>query len=255
MIVHIWRVPLRVAGAELKHLERDLSPDETMRAMGFLFAMDRRRFIAARGSLRRILGLYAGQRPSNLQFKYGPYGKPRLVGSGRTAMIEFNLSHSGDWALVAVAAGNAVGIDVEQIRPEIATAELASQVFSPCEQAALSATPAERRTDAFFKCWTSKEAYIKGLGLGVTLPLREFDVSVHPDLPAKLVRPYRAAGNCNSWSLHDVNAGPGYAATLATAQRPARIVTFEWSGSDSARHIAMLDDGFFSPNRPLTSPS
>jgi 4'-phosphopantetheinyl transferase len=102
-----------------------------------------------------------------------------------------------------------------------------AQVFAPAEQAAVAATPADRRAEAFFKCWTSKEAYIKGLGDGLAIPLRSFEVCVDPARPARLLRPYEAAPAGAAWSLHDVRALPlGYAATLAAAG-PQRIAVVE----------------------------
>jgi hypothetical protein len=112
--------------------------------------------------------------------------------------------------------------------PEFATAELADYAFSLREQAAFASIPPDRRTVAFFKCWTSKEAYIKGLGCGMVLPLQLFEVCPHPDMPARLVRPYQGAINGSGWSLHGLDPGPGYAATLAAARTPTRILKFEW---------------------------
>jgi len=226
--VHVWRVPLLVTGGQLSHHAQCLSPDEKTRAQRFFFARDRNRFIAARGSLRRILAQYVDEQPHDLRIGYDSHGKPRLVAFEPDAGIEFNLSHSGDLALIAVARGFPVGIDIEQIRPESATAELAAEVFSLNEQAIWAATPEHSRAAAFFKCWTSKEAYIKGLGDGLGIPLKEFDVCVHPAKPATLLRPYQGAANRGSWSLHDIDPGLGYAAALATARAPDRIVMRDW---------------------------
>jgi 4'-phosphopantetheinyl transferase len=233
--VHVWRIPLSATYHELSHLEQCLSPDEMTRAGQFFFARDRNRFVAARGSLRRILALYIDRQPHDVRFSYDTHGKPALAALEQGAGIEFNLSHSGDLALVAVALGFSVGVDIEQVRPELATAETAAHAFSVNEQIALAAIRQHRRTAAFFKCWTSKEAYIKGLGDGLGIPLAEFDVCVRPDMPVNLLRPYHGAANRGLWSLHDLNPGPGYAAALAAACGPGRIIVREWHHATAIR--------------------
>jgi 4'-phosphopantetheinyl transferase len=140
------------------------------------------------------------------------------------AGLEFNLSHSGDRALVAVSVGIRIGVDIEQTRPEYVSDELAALFFSSREQSDLAAIPAHRRIQAFFKCWTSKEAYIKGLGLGLSVPLRDFDVSVDPDKPVRLLRPYAADSNCDSWALVSVEVGLSYTAVLAADKMSIRLI-------------------------------
>lgn len=235
--LHVWRVPLFATNHDMSRLDECLAPDEIERAARFVFARDRNRFVAARGSLRQILAQYMGRQPQEVQFSYGQYGKPELALPQQDPRIQFNLSHSGEWALVAVARGFPVGVDIEQVCPEFATAELAAHVFSPDEQAAVAATPPQQRVAAFYKCWTSKEAYIKGLGDGLGIPLAEFDVCVRPDRPTRLLRPYHGAGNRGAWSLHDLDPGPGYAAALATPHATGRIVMREWHQSQGLHSV------------------
>jgi len=241
--VHVWRVPLSASSSDLCRLERSLSSDEAAKADTFFFARDRNRFVVARANLRAILAHYIRGHPGDVRFSYGLCGKPTITATEPDEKIEFNLSHSGDLAIVAVALGFSVGVDVEQVRPEFATAELAAHAFSPDEQIALAATPQHQRAAAFFKCWTSKEAYIKGLGDGLGIPLKEFDVCVRPDVPVKLLRPYRGAANRGAWSLHDLDPGPGYAAALAVAGAPGRIVMREWHYAIAAQGMATESGG------------
>jgi 4'-phosphopantetheinyl transferase len=230
--VEVWHVPLVTSDIRLARLTCCLTPDEIAIADRFKFARHRRRFVTARAGLRHILARHVGEPPGALRFDLGPHGKPHLADARHAARVTFNLSHSEDWALIAIAPGFPVGIDIEQVRPALATADTIGLVFSRQEQAALAALSGMRRIRAFFKGWTSKEAYIKGLGGGLSVPLQEFDVSVDPEAPAKLLRPYHAAAGNWSWSLHDLEAPPGYAATLAAARQPLEIATRIWQPVD-----------------------
>jgi 4'-phosphopantetheinyl transferase len=218
--VDLWQLALLTTGGDLPRIARCLSADETAIAAQFKFESDRTRYVLTRACLRQILARYTGLAPHELRFDYGRFGKPRLANRGQAGAIEFNVSHSNDWALVAVARGFPIGVDLEKIRPDLATREVAEQFFSRYEQAELAAIDENQRAAAFFKCWTSKEAYIKGLGSGLSVPLKEFDVCVRPDTPTRLLRPY--AGT-SLWWLHDVDTAPGYRAVLATAPLPSCI--------------------------------
>jgi 4'-phosphopantetheinyl transferase len=226
--IEVWYVHLSATEDQLARLARCLAPDEMVTAGRFKFEQHRHRFVMARASLRHILARYVGELPGVLRFDFGPHGKPHLANARYAAKVTFNLSHSEGWALIAVASGFPVGIDIEHVRPALATDDTIRLVFSPKEQTALAAFSGMRRAQAFFKGWTSKEAYIKGLGDGLFIPLQEFDVSVDPENPAELLRPYHAATEW-SWSLHDLKTPPGYIATLAVARRPMHIVTRIWA--------------------------
>jgi 4'-phosphopantetheinyl transferase len=186
-----------------------LSPDELERAARFVFTRDRRRFIAARAALRSILGERLGEAPSRLRFDYGPQGKPALASAWQESGIQFNLAHSGDWALVALACNKRVGVDLEQIRPLVEGREIARRHFSPRETADLWSLPLELQEEAFFRCWTRKEAYLKALGCGLSLALDAFDVSLLPgDAPALLAArddPHAPA----RWRMADLRPTPG----------------------------------------------
>lgn len=226
--VHVWCIPLVVTPSKLDELAQCLTADEMVVARRYVFAQHRDRFIVARANLRRILAAYLSQQPRELRFCYGPYGKPELMAPELAHKIAFNLSHSGNWALVAIAAGFRVGIDIEQVRPDLATLQAIEQQFSPRERSVIAGVPAEWRTAALFKGWTSKEAYIKGLGGGLSVRLAEFDVCVDPDKPPRLLRAHPLADRRGSWCLHEVPRIPGYSAALATALGPAQIISRTW---------------------------
>jgi len=217
--VHVWRIELLPSPGVLARLGRHLSPDERRRAERFRFERDQRRFHAARGALRELLGGYLDAEPERLGFAEGAHGKPELAAPGGSG-LRFNLSHSGELALCAVARGRELGVDIEQAR-ELADAEaMARRFFSAAENAALAALPDAERLGAFFRCWTRKEAYLKAVGAGLLQALDGFDVTLFPEAGecglSVRGRPEEAA----RWSLLALAVDPGYAAALV-AERPA----------------------------------
>lgn len=129
--IHVWHADLARSDEERVRWEANLSPDEKERADRFHFVKDRNRFVVARGLLRELLGRYLRQAPASLEFSYGEYGKPSLSGENASSGLCFNLSHSSDLAVYAVARERNLGIDVERIRPEAASDRIAERFFSP----------------------------------------------------------------------------------------------------------------------------
>jgi 4'-phosphopantetheinyl transferase len=158
--VALYTVDLDHARHDQPSLLQSLSPDERARAARFRFERDRRRFVAGRGALREILGEALGRPPSSIAFAYGPQGKPRLAADE----IQFNVSHSEGLGLIAVAGDRRVGVDIERVRAKGSGMDVAKRFFSRAEVATLRALPRGLRTEAFFACWTRKEAYIKARG-------------------------------------------------------------------------------------------
>jgi 4'-phosphopantetheinyl transferase len=154
-----------------------LSPDEQARAERFCFEADRRRFIRARCALRRTLGESLGRFPESVVFVYGPSGKPEL----KDQAVHFNLSHSGDCAVIALCETHAIGIDIEQFKQNFEPLELAKSVFTESEQASLAAVPIAARHAAFFSAWTQKEAMIKCDGAGFSSPWLRHTVWPEPE--------------------------------------------------------------------------
>jgi 4'-phosphopantetheinyl transferase len=219
--VRVWRVELDAEVPAVADYLGDLSADERERAGRFHFERDRCRFVIARGVLRRLLAEALGRAPREVAFRYGRHGKPELAAGQTAARLRFNLAHSDGLALVALAWGREVGVDVERIRPGVDGDTIARRFFSPHEVAALRALPAAVRAQAFFRCWTCKEAYVKALGRGLALGLDRFDVSLDPAAPAALLAHRGAPEAPSRWTLVDVAAAPGYAAALAVERVPA----------------------------------
>jgi 4'-phosphopantetheinyl transferase len=203
--IHVYTVGLEAAAARLDRLNQWLSAEERERAARFHFPLHRRHFIACRGTLREILSGYLEIGPEQIQFSYNAYGKP----AAEALDVRFNVSHSGGWALLAVTGGREVGIDIERIDARVAQDQIPERFFSAWEVAQLRALPSAQQTDAFFRCWTRKEAYIKARGLGLSLALDSFDVTLAPGEPAALLR---GAGN---YTLQELPAPQGFAAAIA----------------------------------------
>lgn len=191
-----------------------LSDGETHRAKRLRFERDRRRYVAARARLRRLLAERLETRAGAIELSTGHRGKPRLAGRFIESPLRFNVSHSEDLAVYAFTWGREVGVDVEAVTPWRGADAIAARFFSRREQADYSSLPEAQRTDGFFNCWTRKEAFCKALGEGLHLPLRRFDVSLRPDEPARILRVDATPGEACGWRLHAFKPAPGFTAAM-----------------------------------------
>jgi 4'-phosphopantetheinyl transferase len=213
--IHVWKQKLNSEFAGVELFGRTLSADELQRAGRFRFDAGRNEYIVARGTLRVLLGSYLNIPPGQLLFTYSEYGRPSLVNDSPVRDVDFNISHSSGVALLAFARGRKIGIDVEYVRRDFGTSEIAEHFFSTAERAVLRDLPQEQRHEAFFRCWTRKEAYIKALGEGLSHPLDQFDVSLAPAVPAALLATRPDAQEVRHWKLWDIEVPGDYAAALA----------------------------------------
>jgi 4'-phosphopantetheinyl transferase len=223
--VHVWRAHLEQPPEVLQRLLRTLDIDEQTRASRFYFEKHRRRFIAARGVLRSLLGRYLEVKPEEVRFAYGQYGKPALDAAHHAGVLRFNASHSHELAVYAFAQDHDVGIDVEYIKEDFATQEIAERFFSKYEVQVFRALPHEEQGAGFFRCWTRKEAYIKAIGSGLSHPLDQFDVTLAPNEPAALLRDYRDAEGATRWGI-DLDLAAGYVGALAVAAVGLKLIQF-----------------------------
>jgi 4'-phosphopantetheinyl transferase len=210
--VHVWRATLAWPGAAAHRLEQCLSADERDKMQRFRFERDRRRYLVGRGLLRSLLGRYLDVAPQDLRFETTAAGKPHLA-SGQ-GQLQFNLAHSGEYVLIAIADGRAVGIDVEAIRDDFDIGEIAVHFFSLDERRDLEMLTGRARIEAFFECWTRKEAYVKARGEGLSLPLDQFDVSLRPGEPARLIATRPDPAEAKRWQLSGLDVADGYKAAL-----------------------------------------
>jgi 4'-phosphopantetheinyl transferase len=208
----VWRIrhpaPLPVPAC----FEACLDDAERRRAARFHHDRDRRLFLLSHGALRHILAAHAGIPPAAVVYTVSDRGKPGLSGQGPA----FNLSHAGECVLVAVSAAGPVGVDVEPVRALPDAAGLVARFFAAEEREAYLRCPEADRTEAFHLVWTRKEAYVKALGGGLSIPFDAFAVSL--DRPARLLRPFRDAPTPGP-RLSDIPVPPGYAGALAGRAR------------------------------------
>jgi len=209
--VHIWRISL-AGPCDLGSLYGLLTEDERRKAARFRFERDRHRFVVARGKLRQILGKYLAIAPEDIRFCYNSHGKPEIAGGGS---LRFNLSHSEEQGILAVALGARVGIDVEYLRVVDGWEEIARQSFSPAENESLFHLPPDLRQLGFFHAWTRKEALLKAIGLGLSFPLTRLTVSLEPGKAARLLSLEGAAFDAAHWHLVHLEPAEGYVGALA----------------------------------------
>jgi 4'-phosphopantetheinyl transferase len=237
--IHVWCASVADAAVQHREMGSLLDAEERARAAHFHFARHRRRFLVAHAILRLLLGAYGGQDPRDVRFNYGPFGKPAMRGAPD---LSFNLSHSEERAVYAFARRIDIGIDVEYRRSELASVELAQRFFAPEEAAALRAVPQASRTEAFFRCWTCKEAFVKAVGKGLSLPLDQFVVSLASDMPARLLCIHGNAEAAAEWSLTELPMPNGYTAALAVRGHERQITMRDWQTPELTGGIRLTHD-------------
>jgi len=222
--IAVWQSPTDLPPAAHERLAALLSPVERQRLARYRAPGKQREGTVARGLLRFLLGRLLQINPHQLNFPTGNHGKPSLAGTWRNCTVDFNISHTHNKVLIAIAANRQIGVDVEYIRPQLAFAELAQRFFAPVEYAAIMRQPPDAQRAAFFACWTRKEAILKASGLGIAGGLTSFEVSVLPLAPPATIS---IAGQGDSWHLHDLPLPANYIAALAFTAPSAPI--HQWS--------------------------
>jgi 4'-phosphopantetheinyl transferase len=211
----VWRADLEQPPDVVQRLLRTLDADEQTRASRFHFEKHRRRFVVGRGVLRSLLGRYLELSPEDVRFAYGPYGKPELDPARHAGVLRFNASHSHELGVFAFVQDHALGIDIEYVKEDFATQEIAERFFSELEIEVLRALPRAEQAAAFFRCWTRKEAYIKAIGSGLSHPLDQFDVTLGSNEPAALLRDHRDPKAASQWEMFNLDLPAGYTGALA----------------------------------------
>jgi 4'-phosphopantetheinyl transferase len=212
--VRAWCVKLVREPALIACARSLLSPDELERANGFHSQDLRDDFVLSRGLLRVLLAMHHHVAPAAIRFTYGPHGKPALAAS-LDSTIRFNISHSAGLFACAIANGCEIGIDVERHRSLSDHVEIARRFFSQGEYDAILRTDDAARTAAFFDCWVRKEALIKALGGGLSIPLDHFDVSVEAGRATFLPAAEGVADDERQWQLHAFSPSAGFSGALA----------------------------------------
>jgi 4'-phosphopantetheinyl transferase len=224
--IHVWGWPLDspLEAAQVALLDEE----ELDRFHRFRFEPDRTRFAIAHATVRKILGAYLQTAPDHVLFRTNRFGKPELAGDQQSTPLHFNLSHSRSVALLALSKDIEVGVDIEDVHP--VERDVAESYFSAAERAALGSLDGNAWVDGFYRCWTRKEAILKGEGVGLNLALDSFDVSLAPGVPAELLDARPTAGFRHRWKLHDLPIAAGSAAALAAGSSRAEVFCFSVDG-------------------------
>jgi 4'-phosphopantetheinyl transferase len=213
--VHVWWARLDLEPELLREMQALLSARERARALSFRLERDGDRFTAAAGWRRRLLAAYLDADPRSLEFAEGPFGKPELAGPAN-GWLRFNVSHSTGLGLYAVARGRDLGVDVEHVCPDLEVDQLARRVLTGVERAQLARHPWTARPRALLEYWVSKEAFLKALGQGLSVPLDAVEATARPDrsLEVTCLRPL-AGHERRQFSVHAIDAGPDWVAAVA----------------------------------------
>jgi 4'-phosphopantetheinyl transferase len=210
--VHIWTFPSTAPNDVVETFARVLNTGEVSRAERFRFPHLRESFVIAHGVLRYLVGRYSDRLPAEIRFSFGSKGKPMAVGANG---LQFNMTHSGDVTMIALARDCEIGVDVEKIRPLLDMQRIADQFFCVEEAAELRAVLSVERNHAFFCSWTRKEAYVKAIGAGLYIPLNSFRVPVAPTATPRFIHIDHDTTAAREWNLNDLPLAPEYAAALA----------------------------------------
>lgn len=225
--VHVWRILLPIKTEIKTCLQKTLSPDELLRLEKFHFETDRERALVARGGLRDILARYLNTTPSKIQFHYTEHGKPFL----NQTTLNFNVSHANNCIVIAITENMLVGVDVEYHKKSFDYMSIAREFFTRNEYANLLTFHSEERHLAFYRCWTQKEAFLKGIGMGLHVPLDQFEVSIFPFENPKVLEVSKNLNNFEKnkgWYISHINPGEDYSAALATSKKHNEISLLDW---------------------------
>ena len=208
--IQVWSLSLSVSSEAGEEFGRVLSADERERVARFRLPQLKERFTAAHGALRHLLGAYLGQSPGTIRFEYGAQGKPRI-----DSPLCFNMSHSDDRLVVAIAHGADIGIDIERCRANEQMEQIARDYFSPEEAGHVLSAPPAQRPRTFLSVWTRKEAFTKAVGCGLGCALTSFSISPLAHEPAPVVRLDESARHEEKWMTRGILKDPDYVAGLA----------------------------------------
>jgi 4'-phosphopantetheinyl transferase len=230
--VHVWYVDIEALAGRVHQWANLLSSMERSRADAFIHSSDRERFIIAHGVLRTLIGRYLGTPPASLQFSEIGRKKPCLAGIYGDSGLQFNLSHSHGYALLAFTYQRQIGIDIEYARPMPDLEQIAARTFSSQENTQLKKLSPEERRAAFYRCWTRKEAFVKALGDGLYYPLDRFSVSISSESLNCLLQIEEHPTETLRWTILGLDAAPGYEAALAVDGHDWRPVFWQYSLAD-----------------------
>ena len=210
--VHLWCANLNISIEKQKVYWNYLSEEEQARSQRFKFEKHRIHFIAARGILRILIARYLQIAPSAVHFEFGEFGKPFLT---KNKKFQFNISHSEEYALFGFTLNNSIGVDIEYTLKKVDYKVIAPRFFAPNEVEKLFALPSSKQIEGFYNCWTRKEAFIKAVGNGLSLPLDQFEVTLQPEEKPRLISINWNPKEVQEWNLSSFNINGNYVGALA----------------------------------------
>jgi 4'-phosphopantetheinyl transferase len=232
---HIWTADIITGAETLADLEGLLSPVELVRAGKFRFEKHRSQYIFCQGVLRRILATYSGPSPREIVFETNPFGKPYVRPSAGRIPLQFNMAHSESLVVIAVALERSVGVDTEFVRAIDHMDLIAADYFTTNERAMIEAFPRKDKETAFYICWTRKEAFIKAVGKGLSIPLNSFDVSMSPGETARPLPWSKESPQVDTWWLSDLTLRDRYVGALVIEGETPQITYLSWESQSITR--------------------
>lgn len=226
--LHLWTVQVSELRDSPSEWESLLSTEERERSARFHRKEDGERFVLAHGLLRLLLGRYLSQTPESLRFVINPFGKPQLFPLPEPP-LRFNISHSGDYVLLAFVETGQVGVDVEVHRNELVQTELGRDIFSDSEYEFLISQPLKKQKEVFFDLWTGKEAVLKARGMGLSLDLKSFDIKLS-DNKVSLTETRDDLTEAKRWQMRIISLNEGYSAAAAFDAKIETVEVYKFWG-------------------------
>ncbi|WP_298500408.1 4'-phosphopantetheinyl transferase superfamily protein [uncultured Algibacter sp.] len=224
--VHLWVLNLNNSNKKITFLNNYLSENETLKASKFKFNKDKNCSIITRGALRLLSGKYLNLNPKNIKFKYGKYGKPDF---DFETNLKFNVSHSGNMAVIGFVLNDDIGIDVEKIKTDFDVFDIVSNYFSSLEIESLKELPAIEQVKGFYRCWTRKESFIKAKAKGLSFPLDSFSVSLDSDEKVELLETKWDKNEKDLWKLFPFSPEEGYLGAVSVKGKVEEVRYFSFN--------------------------
>jgi len=227
--LHLVRLSLADTGPVIPAEIPELTPDEVRRAERYLVERPRRQFALTRRAVRRLCSRCLGIAPRDVAFEFTQFGKPTVAAAQNPDGLAFNVSHSGEWAVIALGWRRTLGVDIETVDHRTDFHGLAKRFFSPSEQQQLFALPEALQQAGFYRVWTGKEAYLKATGLGMSFPLGDFTVAADPRQPPRLLEVASQPQEPARWTAAAFTPARDVFGTLLWDHGPATIHHWTWS--------------------------
>ncbi len=204
---HVWYIYFSQQLNILSYFLSILSKDEIEKASKFRFEKDKNCSIITRGALRFLSGKYLTENPEDIKFKYGEFGKPYY---NMETELKFNVSHSGNMAVIGFVLNDDIGVDVEEMKSDFEVFDIASNYFSDYEIKSLKEIPIQNHVKGFYRCWTRKESFIKAKAKGLSFPLDSFSVSIDSDEKTELLETKWDKNEKELWNLFSFTPQENY---------------------------------------------